>query len=228
MAALGGQSGDIMYGTILVRLLKLDDPRSLPAFEKSSALPNSESFYTQGSVESFLLGIVGIARYAESPPLLNRPLRDDEAAWQAYREILFWLHKPSLEETSVRENCAPCWHRLMQRFIRSAIDPLMRIVQAIGEGLSTRLEFYKDPVQFFPLEVKYVVEEGLTIRSELTSLFGKEDIFRKDHGRFLVGILEQLGDETSIMALEKLLDDSQLGTPAARAIRVIRARMVVR
>lgn len=180
----------------------------------------------QDAIESFLLGIVGLARYTENPPLLKRPQRDDEAAWQCYREILFWLHKPSIEEQAVRKNCAPCWQRLLGRFSHAAIDPLMRIQSGILDGFSARLGFYKDPATFFPSEVKDILEAGLETKSELTSLLGDHIYFKKDHGNFMVQMLEEVGNETSIPLLEKLIESTDIGQIAVKAIRAIRARMV--
>lgn len=225
MAALGASSGDMFVGTILIRLLELNDQKTLPAFERWAAIPDSQPGSIQDAVESFLLGIVGLARYVDYPPLLQRPQRDDEAAWQAYREILFWLHNPLIEEETRRRNCAPCWRRLLRVFSRAAIDPLMRIQEAIRSGLSARLGVYKDPVTFFPSEVRVVLEAGLKARSELTTLFGDHDWFKKDHGKFMVEMLEEVGDETSIPLLEELLESPDLAQTAARAIRAIRERV---
>jgi DNA replication protein DnaC len=226
MAALGASSYASFVATILKRLLELDDPRTLAAFEKWAAIPDHKPFMIHDAIESFLLGIVGLARYTDNPPLLKRPQRDDEAAWQCYREILFWLHKPSIEDQTVRKNCAPCWQRLLGRFSCAAIDPLMRIQGAIRSGISARLGFYKDPASFSPSEVKDILEAGLEARSELTSLFGDHDYFKKDHGNFMVKMLEEVGNETSISLLENLIESADLGQIAAKAIRTIRARVV--
>lgn len=226
MAALGAPSDALFVGTILNRLLELDDPRTLPAFEKWAAIPDHKPFMIQDAIEAFLLGIVGLARHTDNPPLLKRPQRDDEAAWQCYREMLFWLHKPSIEEQTVRKNCAPCWQRLLGRFSHAAIDPLMRIQGGILDGFSARLGYYKDPATFFPSEVKDILEAGLEAKSELTSLFGDHIYFKKDHGNFMVQMLEEVGNETSIPLLEKLMESTDIGQIAVKAIRAIRARIV--
>ena len=224
MAALGAPSDAFFVGTILNRLLELEDPRTLPAFEKWAAIPGHKPFMILYAIESFLLGIVGLARYTDNPPLLKRPQRDDEAAWQCYREILFWLHKPSIEDQTVRKNCAPCWQRLFGRCSHAAIDPLMRIQGGILDGFSTRLGFYKDPATFFPSEVKDVLEAGLKAKSELTSIFGDHAYFKKDHVNFMVKVLEEVGNKTSIPLLEELIESADFGQMAAKAVKTIRAR----
>ncbi len=226
MAALGAPSYAFFVDTLLNRLLKIEDPRTFPAFERWAAIPGSEYANVQDSIKSFLLAIIGLGRYTEEPPRLMRPMRDDEAAWQFYREILFWLHKPSVGEETIRSKCSSCWHNLLNRYSHAAVDPLMRIQEEIRGGMSARLGFYKDLITFFGSEVRSILESGIKIESELTCIFGDHQYFKEKHARFMIETLEEIGDESSIPLLEKLIERSDIGQAAINAIRSIRARTV--
>lgn len=227
MAGLGAPSESMSVSDILRRLLEFNDSRTLPVFERWATIPKSNCVAIQDTVESFLLAIIGMARFRGSPPILRGPRRDDEAAWDTYREILYWLHKPSIGEETVRRNCEPCWERLLQRFCRAAIDPLMRIQDAIHSEIRIARDLCKDLMTFFPLEIRDLLEAGLEVRSELTSLFGDHSWFKKDHVKFMIESLEEIGSEASIPVLEKLIEDPNVGRIAAKAIRTIRGRIII-
>jgi hypothetical protein len=153
-------------------------------------------------------------------------LRDDEAAWQAYQEILFWLHKPSINEDTMRKNCAPCWERLQSLYIRAALDPLFLIEKSIRWGTDHNKVRIKDPIIIFPSEVKVILEECIKIMSELTSLFKFISWRRQEYNRFVIETLGKIGDETTIPLLEPILESAELGAEVSKAIRNIRARKI--
>jgi hypothetical protein len=226
MAALGGQPDAFFVDSILRHLLEINDPRTIPAFKKWADIPNPESHSIQDAVDTFLWAIVGLARYTDLPRVTNRPLRDDEAVWQSFGEILFWLHKPAVPENVMKKNCSPCWERLLSGYIHAAIDPLMLIVRQIGYAAGIDKGFLKDIVNAFPLEIRTILEKGLKIRSNLTSLFRNNPWTKQEHGKFIIEMLSRIGNETTVPLLEPLLDLPEIGAAVASAIRSIRSRKV--
>ncbi|MFX0199614.1 MAG: NERD domain-containing protein [Candidatus Hodarchaeota archaeon] len=224
MAALGAPEYSFDIDLILQMLLESNDPRAIPAFEKWSSVPDPESVSVQGTVKAFILALVGLARHTEAPPRLRRPLRDDEAAWQAYGEILFWLHKPSITEDTMRKNCAAFWQRLLRGFIHAAVDPLMHIGEQTRGWRGTDQEWLRDPILTFPTEVRAVLEGGLKAKEKLTSLFTRYTWLEKKRDKFIIEMLGEVGDETTITLLEPLLESPELGILAVNAIRSIRTR----
>jgi hypothetical protein len=189
-------------------------------------IPYSEAPSIDEVIRAFLWAMIGLAHYSDKLPNLNRPLRDDEAAWRAYGEILFWLHKPSITENNMREKCAPCWEHLECLYIRAALDPLFLIEKSIRWGAEHNKVRIKDPLIIFPSEVKAILAECVKIMPELTSLFKFISWRRQEHNKFIIETLGKIGDETTIPLLEPILESAELGADAARAIRKIRERKV--
>ena len=226
MAALGAPEYSFNIGWILQQLVEMDFPNAIKAYLKWGMIPYSEAPSIDEVISAFLSAIIGLAHYRDKLPYLNRPLRDDEAAWRAYGEILFWLHKPSITESNMREKCAPCWERLESLYIRAALDPLFLIEKTISWGAQYNKVRVKDPLIIFPSEVKAILEECVKIMPELTSLFKFISWRRQEHNKFIIETLGKMGDETTIPLLEPILESAELGAEAAKAIRKIRERKV--
>jgi energy-coupling factor transporter ATP-binding protein EcfA2 len=226
MAALGAPDYSFNIGWILQQLVEMDFSNAIKAYLKWGIIPYSEVPSIDEAIRAFLWAIIGLAYHSDKLPHLNRPLRDDEAAWRAYGEILFWLHKPSITESDMREKCAPCWERLESLYIRAALDPLFLIEKSIRWGAEHNKVRIKDPIIIFPSEVKAILTECVKIMPELTSLFKFVSWRRQERNKFIVEMLGKIGDETTIPFLEPILESAELGAEAARAIHDIRGRKI--
>ncbi len=227
MAALGAPQYSFSIGWILQQLVEMDFPDAIKAYLKWGIIPYSENPSIDDAVRAFLWATIGLAHYSDKLAHLNRPLKDDEAAWRAYGEILFWLHKPSITESEMREKCAPCWERLESLYIRAALDPLFLIEKSIRWGAEYNKLRIKNPIILFPSEVKAILVECVKIMPELTSLFNKVINWnREERNKFIIEMLGKIGDEIIIPVLEPILESAELGAEAARAIRKIRERKV--
>lgn len=224
-AALGAPDNAFFTDNILYQLLKIDDLRALPAFMKWGLIPVSEAtICIQFSVESYILSVIGLARHNKTPLRLQRPLREDEEAWQIYGEILFWLHKPSINNEVLREKCASCWQILLGRCRFAAVDPLMRIEETISNFAGKIPGGFKQLHVEFKSEVKVILETVLREKSKLSSLFKDGEWRGAERQRFIITMLEKVGDLNSIPILEHLLESPEVGAIAADAIRIIKAQ----
>lgn len=224
MAALGAPEYSFNIAWILEQLVEMDFPNAIKAYLKWGIIPYSEGPSIDEAIRAFLWATIGLAHYSDKLPCLNRPLRDDEAAWRAYGEIIFWLHKPSITESSMREKCAPCWERLESLYIRAALDPLFLIEKSMKWGAEYNKVTIKDPLIVFSSEVKGILAECVKIMPELTSLFKFINWRRQENNKFIIETLGKIGDETTIPLLEPILESDELGADAARTIRKIRER----
>jgi len=224
MAALGAPDYSFFADNILRELVELDDPIAMEAFQKWGVIPKAESHSIHDAVSAFVWGIVGLSRYVDEPPSLNRPMKNDEAAWQTYREILFWLYKPLITERAVQERCSPCWQRLQSIYSTAAVDPLFHINKGIESGNQVTKAKLINPIDAFPKDVKIILEQGVKRLSELSSLFTSGIYARIERDKFIVDTLSKVGDESTVPILEEVIDSPELGTDAAKAIRRIRTR----
>jgi hypothetical protein len=79
---------------------------------------------------------------------------------------------------------------------------------------------------FFPLERKTLYEKALPNSSKLTSLYNSPSIWDNERIIFMIEELAQLGDEESILILNKYIDSKIFGKAAVKAVRTIRERLM--
>jgi hypothetical protein len=223
MAALALPSYSMSGDYILSRLLEIDDPRTLPAFERFVQKLDAQAFCPQDSDACFVLGHVGCAKYIDSPRQLIDVNTDDDRAWQCFGEIIFWLSKPGLSTEQIRHLCEPIWQALRSTLAFEAVDPLRRIASATcnsglrpsGDDVLQRLFL------LFREEIRLILEFGLKHCEQLSAIdkrFPGDQAIRQ-LTTFMVHTLGQIGKADSVNVLLPLIDDDYHGPDAVESIR---------
>jgi hypothetical protein len=207
-----------------MRLIVHATPEACCAFERWAVPPRvGNVIWEVGG--AFLLAHIGLAKTRKAPLAyeLRADGNSDEASWNTWGEVIFWMHMPGISEATVREACKPLWDRLRGPLLLASIDPWWYIERYMS--------FRRAPVggwrsfsSLFASELKTLLEAGLARRKELTSLIGMLPDTADRRTRFLIEKLEMIGDERSVLQLETLVDSDQFGRSAVRAIRAIRQK----
>ncbi|HLN28165.1 MAG TPA: NERD domain-containing protein [Gemmataceae bacterium] len=221
-AALGADEYATNVDWILRELLDKGGLDSLAAFSHWAVFPKTTSFSSQEATNCFLCAIIGCARFVDRMPDLGRAMSDDHSAWALYGEILFWMFKPGISKDQLLIVCKPLWYRLLTELPFQAVDPLERFSSAGWRCRSKEDMAIATLLRTFPDEMRSVLEFGLKNHGRLTSLFTYPPF--DGYLGFLTQSLECVGSLHTVSLLESLLDSSQVGEAAAKAIRAIRSR----
>jgi hypothetical protein len=125
LTAQGADKG-FFTDAILHELPQPRDSRILPAFDRWTRYPDSQSFQPQESIAYYSLAMQGWAYLQAAPPQQPTPATDDEA-WHCYGQLIFGLRRPGLDRRQVTELHAPVWNRLLEPLSLAAVDPLYRL-----------------------------------------------------------------------------------------------------
>jgi hypothetical protein len=226
MAALGSPSYSFWLDYILEELIKAKDPYVLAAFEKWATEIDSASAFIQGPVRAYVLACIGCANFREAPPFLKQIDTDDQRAWQTYGEIIFWLHKPDLDDQEIRMRCSPLWDLLRSQLPFQAVDPIMRITKSrrwIGDSKTSASPDTgeKDWFNFFKESIYQILEYGLAHRHQLTTLFVH---VQEELTTFMIERLGEIGTSETLRHLEPLIDSDKFGVTAVEAIRKLKEK----
>jgi hypothetical protein len=215
MAALGSTYG-VFDDWILRQLIDAKDPGARPAFIHWATQLNADTPFPQEVPARYILSMEGIAQFEEEPPKLIHCETKDEMAWQCYGEIVFWLHRPGVTLTQIKQRCAPAWQRLKTDLLTAAADPLYQIAHAsmtTPDGVEAHQLIFRN----FPEELREILELSLARRSELTSIFR----FRMEAELtiFIINTLGYVGSRKTVELLAQFADDPVLGPTAISSIR---------
>jgi len=217
IAALGPPRPGLTNDWILRELVTCGDRAALPALQHWATRLELSGFYPQGSTASYLLAMQGCARHMDEPPQLASHQTDDEAAWQCYGAIIFWLFRPDLSDEEATARCASHWRQLAGPLLSAAADPLFhfywssRSYDQEGRPVITRI------IRGFPDEVRQILEWSIQHSDALTSVFPGPD--REDRARKIIDMLGAAGNTETIELLHAFTDDRALGRAAIDAIR---------
>jgi hypothetical protein len=98
------------------------------------------------------------------------------------------------------------------------------ILQKINESQWRSKENVISIANMYPEQVRPILEAALRHRTSLTSLFRHGGTADERVLQTVIWILEEIGNEGSISALESLTEDPRFGKLAVRAIHSIRGR----
>jgi energy-coupling factor transporter ATP-binding protein EcfA2 len=224
MGALGAPD-DSMFTTswILRELLRLADPRSLPAYRRWATTLNLASVCPQEALTCYVLGMRGCAQHLDQPPSLEQLQNGTTRAWQAYGAIIFVLNKPGLSLPEQRTAAASSWKLLLKDFSLDTVNPLLELEHADSGIHGGDPRIIHTLCSTFPDEVRQVLELGLANHSRLAPAFTRIYL-REDARASLIRWLGVVGDRESAQLLEPLVDSHDLGSHALAALRRINER----
>ncbi len=217
IAALGPPTPGLTNDWILRELVASADRAALPALEYRATRLELSGFYAQGSTASYLLAMQGCALHMDEPPQLASCQTDDEAAWQCYGAIIFWLFRPGLSDEEAAARCASHWQRLAGPLLPAAADPLFhfywssRSYDQEGRPVIARI------ILGFPDEVRQILEWSIQHRDALTSVFPGPE--QEDRARKIIDMLGAVGNTETVELLHAFTDDQVLGRSAIDAIK---------
>jgi diadenosine tetraphosphatase ApaH/serine/threonine PP2A family protein phosphatase len=224
MAALGAPSYSFSADFILKRLLKFEDPTTLPAFQRWALDMDADSGFIQGAVRCFELGMIGCAKFTDEPPQLKTRESNDWLAWQLYGEIIFWMNKPGLIPADLNTKCQPLWDTLTNELTAEAVDPLMHL-QHSDRKISMHGGFTSALFAQFREPIRKILEFGLCNLDKLSTVFVRGgDFVKNSHAPFVVTSLGEVGDQHSIELLDRLTESQEFGVLAIESIRRLKAR----
>jgi hypothetical protein len=217
IAALGPPTPGLTNDWLLRELAKSADRAALPALQHWATQLELSGFYPQGSTACYLLAMQGCALHMDTPPQLASCQTDDQAAWQCYGAIVFWLDKSGLSDKEVTAQCAPHWQQLTGALLPAAADPLVRFYQASGSYDQDGQPVFARIILRFPAEACQIMQWSIQRRDTLTSVFPSAD--REDRARTIIDMLGIAGSTETVDLLYEFTDDQALGRAAVAAIK---------
>jgi hypothetical protein len=224
MAALGAPSYGFFTDFILERLIKFDDPATLPAFKRWASEMDVDTPSTQEAVSCYELGVKGCARFMDEPPRLQNKDSNAWLAWQLYGELIFWTNKPTLDESTIREKCKSIWASLTGELVFAAVDPLVHLYSSDRKSSLTGGTL-QDLFKRFRAPIRGILECGVIHLDSLSTIFVRgEEFAKKGRDRFVVAALGAVGNEKTIALLTPLIDSAELGALAVDSIRQLKQK----
>lgn len=216
LAALGSPGYGFWNDLLLKELIKSGDRRALPAFERWATRLHTDNAMTQEVVSCYALGVEGWALFMDSPPKLREAHTDQQAAWECYGAIIFWMHRAKRSTVDVTERCRPPWRRLRNELLPAAGDPLYWLLHA------SRISFDNQPLvgrilRTFPDEVRPILEWSLAHQELLTSIFPPS--IARERADYFIDMLGMVGNAETVELLQEYVDDPQCGRSAIQAIQ---------
>ena len=226
MAAYGVPSYSFFGDPILEELLEFDDPNTLPVFQHWATQIDVDAMSRQTVVRCYEIALRGCAKFSDVPPQLKIAESNAWLAWQLYGEIIFWMNKPGLDKSEVNDQCQRLWEALTTELIYEAVDPLMQFQNSdrsvsLKGGLARRMfEQFREPI-------RKILEFGVVHLDELTTIFGKGEVFTKKYREeFVVNALGVVGNRQTVELLQPLVESAALGTLAIESIRKLKSPRV--
>jgi hypothetical protein len=170
----------------------------------------------------YALGVQGWAQLMPDPPRLADAQGDDQAAWECYGAIIFWMHRPGLGLAEYKDEAKPYWRRLETGLLPAATDPLYWFMHSSLVPLEAESPLTARLLHAFPDELRPILEWGLQHQDELTSIFPR--YISQDRGKYIISMLEVVGNAETAELLRPYVDDPSLGSSAIAAIKTLTGR----
>jgi hypothetical protein len=134
----------------------------------------------------------GCALHIDEPPELANCHTDDEAAWQSYGAIIFWLFRPGLSDEEAAAQCTSYWQRLTGPLLSAAADPLFHFYWSSHSYDQEGRPVIRRIILGFPDETRQILEWsiGNTETVELLRAFTDDQAL----GRAAVDAIKRLTD----------------------------------
>lgn len=217
LAAMG--NGESMAEPFVLRkLVEFNDLSSLDAFRFHAERVRIDQPSSQDAVAVWCLGIIGCARLGESLPLWRGGTDVGSKAWQLIGGILYKEH---IDE-GASEEANEIWLTLRSEAIEGAADVFLYLHSAEWTiqtdirdqdlGCWRRLLDRQD-------HVRYIMEHSLLHLDQLvsSSTWNRS----KERASFIVRVLGDLGNQSSVNVLRQFINHPDLGSDAVVAIERI-------
>jgi energy-coupling factor transporter ATP-binding protein EcfA2 len=217
IAAFADETSTFFMDTLLRDLIQLEDPSTLPAFERwATRLVVGPG--VQETAANYRVGIKGWAQHVAEPPKLAEPKNDASRAWEILGEILFWSYRAETHRVDPTRNYAANWAKLRAEALPAAADALFWITGSDHYREPDELPLIKRMIETGRTDVRLICEWSLDHEDQLISLFPHPHAFF-DRTGFIIQVLGEVGTAASADLLRPLVDDRQHGRAAIAAIR---------
>lgn len=213
--------GDLAF--VLRRLVKVCSPSSADVFHRYSEKVLFDSWMMdQKKTEVFLLATIGCAKLGLDLPVWQGGGGSASDAWCIVREIVFHHVKRAPAATM-----NALWLNLHAEAALGAADVLFMMQSALGASAVHQAQFSVNLLKDYPQQVKGILEYSLQNREKLTSAskFGASDHLTADRTDFIIAVLGNLGDSSTLEFLRPLVDDMVFGNSALSSFKAIKSRL---
>ena len=203
---------------ILAELSRKHDPQSLPVFLRYARKLHHDVFIYEASTD-YLISIMACAMFMNDPPEYQEPVTQNEMAWSIVGQILFWHMKLEIDRIKAKERIIDLWAAARRAAAPAIPDVLRHLQQGMMIELGNRIP---DLVELYRKEVRAVLEEAVIRRAEISSQIGPFSHLNKELVQYTVQTLGAIGNESSVLVLQPMIDDPEFGRNAVNAIFQIR------
>lgn len=201
---------------IFGELVKLRDSSSQSVFaERCSSAPR-KAFVIGENTKLFLLSILGLCRVGCPLPEWRDEEKSPQIAWKAVRDLLYneWAG-------STKHNDG-LWMHLMSEDPLGGVSVILQVRDELP-NIDRSFETNFDPGVAWGQHLKRFMEIGLKNWERLD--LGDLGRGLSNPFRILVGMLENVGDEETVVLLEMFTNDEEKGRTAIEGIRKIKQRL---
>jgi hypothetical protein len=191
----------------LVRFARAPDPSSW--------------FMPQHGIRNHLVALRACAKFCSDPPC-REDVDAERKAWSVVGELVFWLEREKLGHAVGADSFAECWRSLLGDLRPAAAEPLYALWSSDGFLGGADEPLHPRFVSRFAPELRELATWSLEHCERLVSTQRFVDVAGR--GRYLIDLLAQVGDESSLAVLRGLANDADLGQDVTRAVRDIEAR----
>ncbi len=204
---------------IFAELLRLNDSSSVDVFKRFAATFDSRNPFLNESISTFIISILGCARFLQEPPEMHGGDRIDERAWLLIGKIIFWHERRQKDEGRATQYLRELWAQAHDTVAVAIPDVLQHLHRGIRAHLVANPP---DLIHTYPEEIQTIFEEALRNAASISSLWFNPGVLNKDAIHFTISVLSEIGDSKSADLIGTLVDDPVFGESAVRAVRLLR------
>jgi hypothetical protein len=220
MAGARKDGHGIATGWILAELSRKGDPQSVPIFLRYAKKLHHD-FSPYEAATDYLIAIMACAKFMNEPPEYQEAVTPSELAWSIVGQILFWHIRLEVDQVKAMDEIKGLWEAARGIAAPAIPDALRHLATGMMFELWDKTP---DLGESYKKEVRAVLEEAVIRREEISSLIGPSSHSNKELAQYTVQTLGAIGNESSVLLLQQLIDDPDLGRDAVEAIFQIRRR----
>jgi energy-coupling factor transporter ATP-binding protein EcfA2 len=203
---------------ILAELSRTGDPQSLPVFMKYARKLHHDPFVYDAATD-YLISIMACAKFMNEPPEYQDPVTPSDLAWSIVGQVLFWHMRLEIDRTKALGRIHDLWVAARG----TAAPAIPDVLRHLGSGIMLELASQiPDLLETYRNELRTILEEAIAKRQELCSLIGPFSYLKTELVQYTMKTLGAIGNESSVLVLQPLVDDPQFGRHAVDAIFQIR------
>lgn len=219
MAGARKDGHGIATNWILAELSRKGDPQSIPIFLRYAKKLHHD-FSPYEAATDYLIAIMACTKFMNEPPEYQEAVTPTEFAWSIVGQILFWHIRLEVDRVKAMDQIIGLWEAARGIAAPSIPDVLSHLARGTMFELWDKTP---DLVESYKEEVRAVLEEAVIRREQISSLIGFSHS-NKELAQYTVQTLGAIGNESSVLLLQQLMDDPELGRDAVEAIFQIRRR----